>query len=118
MDKFENFENAFNDGGAGCRGTCSCGMTFYNPDGGWDWTDGELEELEASQFATAVDYAVEMISFDGSEYVMSCTCWQSKAKLVIGFMDSHAHKIADYFKLEKSRKQQILESAAEIDLGQ
>jgi len=61
----------------GSRRTCECGMTFYNPDGGWDWNEGELEELQAKEErgeATSVGYTVTAMSIDGKEFVIGCPC--------------------------------------------
>lgn len=46
--KIEIFEEAFRSGVGHSEFTYCCGKVFYNSNGGWDWEDGELEELEKS----------------------------------------------------------------------
>ena len=106
MNNLDSFKKAFDPGGCSCQGTCNCGRIFYNDDeNGWDREDGELERLRADKNATAVDYAVSMVIFEGREYAMNCNCWRARAKRIIEFIDSHAESIAKYLTIEKKRKQ-------------
>ena len=100
----KNFEKAFNNHMGSCWATCVCGREFYNHPGGWDWEDGELEKLENDPKATNLDWSVGFVEFEGCLYVVDCDCWEERAKLVMGFIDSHAHQIAEYLALEKQRK--------------
>ena len=100
----ESFKDGFADNTGTCRASCACGREFYNPNphNGWDFEEGELDELEA-EGATATEHSVEYMSFEGSTYVMQCDCWKDRAKRVMSFLDAHATKIANYFKAEKER---------------
>lgn len=100
----ENFECAFGTGSGGCRRVCECGREFYNPEGGWDWDDGELEDLE-KRGATALEYTVGEISFEGKVFVNGCNCWHPRAERLIDWIDGHRNQIAEFLTLEKKRKQ-------------
>ncbi|MDH4319892.1 MAG: hypothetical protein OEV73_00185 [Desulfobulbaceae bacterium] len=106
----KSFEQAFGDGLGSSTGQCACGAVFYNPDGGWDWEDGELEGYRGMADAVELDYAVGFLSFEGAQYVLDCECWHSRAEKIMKFLDSHAHKIVDYMHLEKERA--VAEAAA------
>ena len=104
-DKLRSFEDAFATGGSGCMRVCNCGRVFYdNYNSGWDWNQGEIDALEADPDATALDYSVGSVEFEGTEYAMDCDCWHERAEKIIGFIDGHAHAIAKYLTLEKQRK--------------
>ncbi len=75
----------------------------------YDWDDGELEKLMADKNSFGLDYAPGDIAFEGIPYVDACTCWHARAEKIMGFIDGHAHKIAEYLTLEKKRKQAIAE---------
>lgn len=104
-DTFRNFERGFSPRHAGCRGSCQCGRVFYNPNGGWDWECGELEELEANANATALDYSVEFVYLEGKEYAADCECWHARATRLIVWLQHHADEIAEFLRLEKRRKE-------------
>jgi hypothetical protein len=55
------------------------------------------------------------MTFEGREYVINCPCWEKRAKQIIAFLDAHSHKIVDYYKLEKKRKQKEAENAPTLD---
>lgn len=109
-DKLENFERAFSTHSGGCRRTCNCGREFYNPNGGWDWEEGEIEALDKSG-AISLDWSVSTLSCEGKEYVMDCDCWHKRAKQIMGFIDGHAQAIAEYLTLEKKRKQTLADES-------
>jgi hypothetical protein len=114
-DKLENFERAFRMGTAGCRRTCNCGKEYFdNANGGYSWEEGELERLLASKTAVALGYAPGDMMFEGREYVDACDCWHKRAEQIMGFLDGHAQKIAEYLTLEKKRKQAIADHAPEV----
>jgi len=89
---------------SGYRDQCNCGVQYYDPWGGWDWAEGELEALEANEAAKAVD-GVRRLQFEGKEYIEACECWHKRALAIIGFIESHASIIACY--LESERKASI-----------
>ncbi len=112
--KIEVFEQAFSDGVGSCRAACACGKEFYQ-EGPYSWEKGELEGLKA-RGATLLEWAASFMSFEGRTFVMDCDCWKPRAQQVMGFLDGHARKIAEYFKLEKVRKTEIAQDAVEVDL--
>ena len=104
-NKLEIFERAFTGRLAGCRLRCHCGKTYFDSHNAcYDWERGELEALHAGA-GTACDYAPGTIEFEGRTYVNACTCWHNRAEKIAGFIDAHAHEIAEYLSLEKKRKQ-------------
>jgi len=108
MSAFESFEQAFRGRVNGCRRTCECGITYWdNYNGGYDWDEGELDELVDLQGigkAKPLGYAVGVVEFEGRYYVDGCTCWHDRAKKIIGFIEGHAAAIADFLQREKKRK--------------
>ena len=101
----DSFEKAFNTSSGSCCLVCECGKVFYNDtfDSGWDWEDGELEELQNNPDATNLDWSVGGVIFGGTEYVIDCNCWHEKAKDFMDFLDKNKNSIAEYFKQEKKR---------------
>ncbi len=104
-EDLQTFEEAFSSHGGGSHRTCECGREYYNPSGGWDWSRGELERLEKTKEATALEYTVQTLIIEGRTYVMDCDCWHKRAREITAFLDSHAQRIADYLTREKKRKQ-------------
>jgi len=104
-EKIEIIEHAFRSGIGHSRCQCVCGNMFYNSNGGWDWEDGELEELEKSN-AINLDYTVDTIMLEGKEYCVDCDCWHDKALNIFAFLISHNHQIVDLFLDYKKYKQQ------------
>lgn len=88
----------------GYRDQCNCGLEYYDPWGGWDWAEGELEALQASETARDVN-RVHRIHFEGKTYIDVCECWHKRALQIIGFIETHASIIACY--LESERKASI-----------
>ena len=115
MDKFQNFKEAFSPPIGSCAARCNCGRDFYNPDSSWDFDEGELERLESDPEATALEYSVGYIEFEGSQYVWDCDCWHDRAKKIIAFIDAHAKSIVEYLKLEKNRKLKEANASAVLD---
>lgn len=111
QEKLENFEQAFRAGSAGCRRRCECGKEFYDNIQSYDWEDGEIESLRSDKEAVPLDYCPGDIHFEGRMYVDACSCWHKRAEQIMGFLDSHAHQIAEYLKLEKQRKQAIADQS-------
>lgn len=99
----ENFERAFSDSCGGCRRECECGRVLYNPEGGWDWEEGELEELEKSK-ATSVEWTVQTLSMEGCEYCLDCDCWHDRAAKFISLIERYGPQIAKFLTLERKRK--------------
>ena len=109
----DTFIEGFSDSVGSCRGQCSCGVTFFNPDGGWNWEDGEIEALRSSG-AREIGDSVGTITFEGGVYVVDCDCWRPRAKMISRFLDSHALKIAAYLRAEKKRKQYVADISPTI----
>lgn len=104
-ERLDRFCRAFTTHGGGCRNVCECGREFYNPDGFWDWEDGELDELDAGE-ATAVDFTVCTIAFEGKVYVEACDCWHTRASQIMRWLDEHRFEVADYINGEtKARRE-------------
>lgn len=101
--RIQIFEEAFSCGAGHSCFECNCGRVFYNSNGGWDWEEGHLEELEKSD-AMDLDYAVEDIKFEGKFYCKDCTCWHKRALKIYGFLVSHNWQIVALFKLVKKQK--------------
>ncbi len=98
-----NFEEAFSQNTGSCRCQCACGREYYCDDGNdFDWEDGELEALRESE-AIGVEFSVGCVMFENVEYVDKCDCWRSRAKKIMGFLDSHRQEIARYFNLERAQ---------------
>ena len=115
MDKFQNFKEAFSPPIGSCSAQCACGRQFYNSDGHWDFEEGELEGLESDPKATALEYSVGYIEFEGTTYIWDCDCWHDRAKKIIAFIDAHAGAIVEYLKLEKKRKLKEANASAVLD---
>lgn len=111
----ENFERAFSEHTGSCRVQCNCGRTFYNYTDRGCWDVGELEALEKNPEATAVDYTIGHIGFEGRVYADGCTCWHQRAAVIIAFLDYHAASVAEWMKLEKKRKQAIADASPTVD---
>ena len=109
--KLENFKEVFSSHSSGCRRRCHCGKEYYDPDGVWDWEEGELEALEKNKRAIPLDYSPGDIFFNGSKYVDACECWHKRAIDFMSTLDEHAHEIAEYLSLEKKRKQEIADQS-------
>lgn len=104
-EKIEIFEEAFRDKGfVGSRRDCICGNIFYNSDGGWDWKDGELEELAKNTRATDVDYSVGTITFECKEHCLDCNCWHKRALIMFSFLMSHNSQIVALFRAVKNHE--------------
>jgi hypothetical protein len=112
--KLDSFEQAFDPGWGGCRRTCACGKTYYNPTGCWDWEEGELEALEKDPMTTGCDYAIGVVVIEGVEYANACNCWHPKATKIATWLDNHASFIAKYFAFEKQRLQQMADEIPTI----
>ncbi len=98
------FERGFSTRSAGCRRVCECGREFYNPGGGWDWEEGELEALAAGT-ATALDWSVGALYLEGKEYVLDCDCWRPRAARVVAWLRLHDHEVAAFLSEEKRRRE-------------
>lgn len=96
------FRDAFRSNHGGCRGTCQCGAEFYNPEGGWDWEEGELEKLEKSN-AQALEWTVGFIDMEGKEFVADCSCWHPRAGQIVKWLRADGYGIARFLSLDKKR---------------
>jgi len=102
---WNSFERGFSTRTVGAMRFCPCGRIFYNPNGGWDWDEGELEALAANAEATAVEWACGEVRIDGAEYALDCTCWHARGRQILGWLLNHDEEIAAFLTLEKKRKQ-------------
>jgi hypothetical protein len=107
------FLRAFRDTVGGCRMDCACGLTYYEPDGGWDWERGELEALEADPKARRVDYTPGLLTFEGRSYVDGCTCWHQRAQRIEAFIQGHDREIAAYLN-ERAERMRATAAATEV----
>ena len=110
----ESFKEAFRDGIGGNRVKCHCGKVYYNPDGFWDWDEGELEALNLDDDAKALDYTTEYLSVEGVTYAIDCDCWHSRAEQIMRFLDGHRAKVGAYFAEERRRLMNESKSFPEI----
>lgn len=113
-DDLETFERGFSTLSAGCRRTCVCGREFYNPGGGWDFEDGELEELENDPKATALEWAAGAIYLEGGEYAMDCDCWRERASIVVAWIKRHDREIASFLTEEKKKLTRAADQAPTV----
>ena len=114
--RMNSFAEAFLAGASGCIGTCECGLTFYAPNGSWDWVDGELERYQTDPkkyIAVDVD-SVCHVEFRGHSYVVDCTCWHDAANEYIVTITHDRAAIARFFALERARMKRLAESFPEI----
>lgn len=99
--KIEIFSKAFLTDCLGIRRSCVCGKEwFVDDEHAGDWEDGELEhlrELEKQGKTFSLDSYIEIIEFEGCEYVASCNCWHEKAIQFMSFLDAHKNCIEKYF---------------------
>ncbi len=116
-EKLNNFERAFSSKTSGCFRECKCGVVYYDTFNKWDWGEGELEGLLNDSNAKGVDYAVGGVSVNGVEYCNACSCWHGMAVKVMTFLDEHGGMIAEYFRLEKSRRLAEADSAPLVDVS-
>lgn len=93
--KLERFIEAFDSRTGSCHRACACGRDFINPEGGWGFIEGEIEEA-VKNGATELDHSVVCLEFEGSVYVQDCNCWHERAERIMKFLDSHHDKVANY----------------------
>lgn len=115
-NKLENFERAFSGHTAGITRICACGKKYYVLNECEDWNKGEFEALQKETNTKGLEYWPGAVCFEGTEYVDACDCWHPRAKQIIGFIDGHAHAIADYLRLEKERKQREADQSPTVEL--
>ncbi len=100
----DNFERAFSHTRTK-QWTCNCGRTYFDAGNTCnDWMEGELEGLFATPNAVAVQYAIDVIEFEGRQYANACECWKPRASRIIGWLEDNRDDIATFFRLEKERK--------------
>lgn len=111
----EQFERAFSSNSGGCVRECRCGRKFYDHENTYDWEPGELEELEKDPKATGLPYSVGEVEFESKCFVVDCDCWHTRAEILIGFITSHGHAIANFLTLDKQRKQRIADRSPVVE---
>lgn len=109
------FEQAFSGGVGHSVMECACGKTYYNPCGGWDWSEGELEELDQSPSAISVPWTVGEVVFDGKTYAADCECWHKHADRCMNWMDNYRSEIAAYLNTIKAEKLTEARSMPSVD---
>ena len=113
----ELFEDIFRSNNGGCLRICVCGrINFDSSDNGWDWDQGELEELEKNQKNNPDKYiehdgSVGTMVVSGNEIVCGCIC--EHAKKSEDFILENAENIAEY--LNKKAKR-LKEKAERIEV--
>lgn len=106
--QFDNFIAAFRLRSGGCVRDCRCGLIYFHDDEyDWDWEDGELEKLQENSAAFGRGHSISEIDVGGITYCLECDCWHQAARDYMKFFHNYKHQIAEYFKLEKNRKQAI-----------
>jgi len=95
------FEEVFASDIAGAKRECVCGRVIFNPDGGWDWDEGELEDLFVQakrdpDMFIAVDYSVQTFDFGTGEIVIGCPC--GRALVIEEFSIVESARIARYIR--------------------
>jgi len=105
IPQLESFRKAFIHKSSGCLQVCDCGRVFFeDSEDDWDWEKGEFDRLIEDPEASRLDYPPSMISFGGSEYCESCTCWYEKAEKLISRLDRFDKELCSYFAFERIRK--------------
>lgn len=113
-----SFERAFKTSVSGAQMQCACGHVFYNLENGWSWSEAEIahvESLRKDGRATALDYAVESVDFDGQEYAIDCECWYRKAINVCRYLKIFDRQIAQFLTLEKRRLELAARNAPVVE---
>jgi hypothetical protein len=112
MGEFDQFEKAFDMHISGPVAECNCGRIFWDSyNSGYDWSEGEKERLSENPKATAVPYGVQRISLEGRYYCSDCDCWHERARRIEDWLRDNQEQIAEWFKLEKRRREK---AAAEV----
>ena len=108
MTQLDSFIKAFGNASSGVRDMCNCGKVYYKND---EFDEDDEEVLGAF----SLDCGVETITFEGKTYVRDCSCWVERAKLIMGFIDTHNHEIASYLNAEKKRMTEEANSLPTVD---
>lgn len=95
------FAKIFNSGGGGCIRTCACNRIHFDGSeyGGWDWEEGELEELQENSKKNPDRYiehgeTVWTLDLGGLEVVYGCHC--EIAEKYERFIIEASEEIAEY----------------------
>lgn len=111
---WKQFESGFATRTSGAVRTCLCGRVFYNPSGGWDWEDGELDSLEADPKATGVDWACGEVRINGKTYARDCDCWHEQGRKILEFVLRYDEEIADFLNQVKAAKTAAADRAPSV----
>jgi len=104
----DEFVDAFCSHGS-CRWTCVCGRTYFSSDGGFNFDDGELEDLEKrakDDPDACIDVgscSVGVIHF-AEDHVVGCMC--NSLYTYEAFLWNNRYNVASYFK----KKNELLEN--------
>ncbi|MFH0846272.1 MAG: hypothetical protein V1851_02655 [Patescibacteria group bacterium] len=95
----ELFGDIFDSHTGGCYRECACGRVHFTTERGYDWNDGELEDLlkreekDPDKFIPS-DHTVRTMNINGQEIVYGCCC--NLAKKYEAFIRNNAPRIAEY----------------------
>jgi len=111
------FDDIFASGCGGCERTCACGIHWFDIQDGWDWEEGELEDLKKKAAEDPEKYkesdgSVGTVEIDDQEIVYGCTCdyaWKYEQ-----FIISHGRQIARYL---NERAKALRETAEAIEVA-
>ena len=109
----EEIESAFRQDVSSRDGVCHCGRKFMNSDGGWDWDDGEFDNMRKDGFED-IPYAIGWILLEGKGYIDSCNCWHKRAKIIGRFLLTHRDGIASFLNSERELRLAAAQSIKEI----
>lgn len=93
---------SFATGSGGCRRTCDgCGREWFTTESGYDWEEGEFEDLVEKRRKypdeyKSSDYTISTYRVNGKECVMDCPC--NYGGRYEKFIRSHCVRITDYLK--------------------
>lgn len=76
------FINAFASTFARKRIDCQCGLIHYDNAGQYDWSDGEIERLQANTKAMAHDGVFVVVEVDNGVVVPGCKCEEGSRRQV------------------------------------
>ena len=96
-EALEIFEDVFYDHSSTAVMTCECGKTYYCPNDGFDFDEGELERLEKDPDAFAVDCVSPMTLFK-QRFVCECGCYKQDPGVIffINIMAGYMDRVVEF----------------------
>ncbi len=111
----DDFREAFQTDVSRAEFECLCGRIFFDNYNGGIWDDEqEILDLQNNPKATPIDHAIGTMSFEGKEYCWECDCWHVRAEQVRNFLLGHKKEIAELFRFEKIRLQEMTDAIPSI----